>query len=453
MFSPPLAEVNRNHQPKVARSLKKLAILPSKKDTVSRFLRLDSLESKDEQAPCNVILPDDESCLVTMVKALLKANPKAAKSDSEGGRLPLHMACNGRACLGVIKVILAAYPSAARHRTRDGDLPLHLVANCGLCTPEVAVCLLQAYPDAAYGRNRHERTPLEEALYVGGEVGRDHQAELIRILRKHPSYWNKPAVQLSLPKLLTHVRQLTDSTASLSEVSDIAEDLADETSDTSTSCCELDDPVCVLASSAELTILIRSKSWLAVIKRIELFPEESKEMLNVASRSGRTMRFSPLHYVMEHSPSFEAVEAIVEANSDSLSLASTPGKQLPIHVACAWGAAHKVVVYILEGCPDGSHARDEVGNLPLHLACYSGSSKEVIETLIYTNRKSVWVTNGTGSTPIDIVKRLQHKNKKEIIHLLDLHMDLNLITGSCAPGTIKEEMSNIQTNSGDLQWI
>jgi hypothetical protein len=53
----------------------------------------------------------------------------------------------------------------------------------------VAVILLKAYPDATVGRNRWERTPLEEALCMAGENGRPHQAALVRALRKHPNYW------------------------------------------------------------------------------------------------------------------------------------------------------------------------------------------------------------------------------------------------------------------------
>jgi hypothetical protein len=42
------------------------------------------------------------------------------------------------------------------------------------------------------GRNRWERTPLEEALCMAGENGRPHQAALVRALRKHPSWWTRP---------------------------------------------------------------------------------------------------------------------------------------------------------------------------------------------------------------------------------------------------------------------
>lgn len=129
---------------------------------------------------------------VQILNALLDAYPKGIRVDSEGGRLPLHTACAGRATPKVIETLLTAYPAAARHRNKDGFLPLHLAAHWGVSHPNVAVSLLKAYPDATVGRNRWERTPLEEALYMAGENGRPHQSALVRALRKHPSYWTLP---------------------------------------------------------------------------------------------------------------------------------------------------------------------------------------------------------------------------------------------------------------------
>lgn len=142
-----------------------------------------------------LIHPKREELAVQVINALLDAYPKAIRVDSEGGRLPLHTACAGRATPRVISTLVTAYPAAARHRNKDGFLPLHLAAHWGVSHPNVAVILLKAYPDATVGRNRWERTPLEEALCMAGENGRPHQAALVRALRKHPNYWlNSPDV-------------------------------------------------------------------------------------------------------------------------------------------------------------------------------------------------------------------------------------------------------------------
>jgi Ankyrin repeats (3 copies) len=133
-----------------------------------------------------------ENMAVKVINALLDAYPKAIRVDSEGGRLPLHTACAGRASPRVITTLLTAYPAAARHRNKDGFLPLHLAAHWGVSHPNVAIALLKSYPDSTMGRNRWERTPLEEALCMAGENGRPHQAALVCALRKHPSYWTRP---------------------------------------------------------------------------------------------------------------------------------------------------------------------------------------------------------------------------------------------------------------------
>jgi hypothetical protein len=71
-----------------------------------------------------------------------------------------------------------------------------LAAHWGVSHPHVAISLLKSYPDSTLGRNRWERTPLEEALCMAGENGRPHQAALVRALRKHPTYWARPPEEL-----------------------------------------------------------------------------------------------------------------------------------------------------------------------------------------------------------------------------------------------------------------
>lgn len=137
-----------------------------------------------------------EELAVQVINALLDAYPKAIRVDSEGGRLVLHTACAGRASPRVLSTLITAYPSACRHRNKDGFLPLHLAAHWGVSHPSVAILLLRSYPDATLGRNRWERTPLEEALCMAGENGRPHQAALVRSLRKHPSFWTRPPSEL-----------------------------------------------------------------------------------------------------------------------------------------------------------------------------------------------------------------------------------------------------------------
>ena len=84
------------------------------------------------------------------------------------------------------------FPNIVKLRTKDGSLPLHLAAYYGVSDSRVAPILLRYYPYAAEGKNRWDRTPLEEALLLGGENGRKHQMELMAALRQPIFYWTSP---------------------------------------------------------------------------------------------------------------------------------------------------------------------------------------------------------------------------------------------------------------------
>lgn len=166
-----------------------------------------------------------EEMLVQVINALLDAYPKASRVDSEGGRLPLHTACAGRATPRVISTLITAYPAAARQRNKDGFLPLHLSAHWGVSHIAVAVQLLKVYPDATVGRNRWERTPLEEALCMAGENGRPHQAALVRALRKHPSWWTRPQSDFRLSPSVGLAAQRLAQPKQFSTIIDVDESL------------------------------------------------------------------------------------------------------------------------------------------------------------------------------------------------------------------------------------
>ena len=144
-------------------------------------------EMKRRYLQINVSRREEYSILV--INALLDAWPRGIKTSSEGGRLPLHMACFGKATVNVMEAIIKSYPDAARQRNADGFLPIHIASHWGVSHPDIAPLLLRAYPDGAVGRNRWERTPIEEALGMAGENGRGHQMALVWSLRRHPTYW------------------------------------------------------------------------------------------------------------------------------------------------------------------------------------------------------------------------------------------------------------------------
>jgi ankyrin repeat protein len=379
-----------------------------------------------------------EEMAVQVLNALLDAYPKAIRTDSEGGRLPLHTACAGRATPRVIATLVTAYPSAARHRNKDGFLPLHLTAHWGVAHPNVVVTLLKAYPDATVGRNRWERTPLEEALCMAGENGRPHQAAMVRALRKHPSYWQRATAEI-----IQGTRRLRQPG---SNVVDVDESLP---SNDSTSLEEqrqghfahghnplVDQveqehsikPAGKLSPEAakkkpmdhKLDELIRQHDWDAVIRRVETNPLEVETELAVMTRGGflSCSGVTPLYYACERQPPVAVVQALIHAHPLAVLTRAMPGGSLPLHVACTWHASPDIIWALLAADQGAAKVTDELGNVALHSALFSGADVRVIQALVQADPEAVLSRNHQGSRPADIGKRLRHENRKLVLPVL-----------------------------------
>jgi len=408
-----------------------------------------------------------EDTAVKVINALLDAYPKGIRVDSEGGRLPLHTACAGRATPRVISTLITAYPAAARHRNKDGFLPLHLAAHWGVSHPNVAIALLRAYPDSTLGRNRWERTPLEEALCMAGENGRPHQAALVRALRKHPNYWTSPPEdlfrsttlneRLEGPRIVDTDATLPDDMTSLEDEerryfnsghSHLIEDESEQNGGLigrisprgKSSRGETD-----LHHMLGLSTLIKNQNWNSVLRRVEQNPHEAGEPLQAMTRGGfiSTQGLTPLHYACERRPPLEVVEALIAAWPEAVTTRLQPGGALPLHIVCTWNGSINAVTALTHAEPAACRIPDDLGNIPLHCAAFSGAVAPAIEVLLRTYAKSVLARNHQGSLASDIVKRLRHENRRSIMALLTSSKDEVLkthhqrsrssgSTGSCA---------------------
>ena len=164
--------------------------------------------------------------------------------------------------------------------------------------------------------------------------------------------------------------------------------------------------------------MIKYEQWPSVHIRINNRPNEAGEWLTITSRSGRATRMSCLHYACERVPPIDAIEALVKASPESLTTLSSTGSQLPIHLACTWGASRDAVCYLLAANTSSARVRDEFGNLPIHSACYSGAHSDIIGALLAMYPMGAFVTNFAGRTALDIVRGLSHDNRKEVEALL-----------------------------------
>jgi len=201
--------------------------------------------------------------------------------------------------------------------------------------------------------------------------------------------------------------------------------------------------------NADLALLINHRDWNGVHHRITKYPLEAGEWLTVKSRSGRTTRFSALHYACESTPSCPptVVSTLLHAKRDCLAWVSSPGGHLPLHLACTWGANPNICGMLLECHPDAARVRDEIGNLCLHSACYAGAHVGVLRDLLEVYPKSVLVSNGQGSKPMDIVKRLRHSNKVEALECLQGYLDRHL--ASVMKSSACTEGCGLEQDDGD----
>jgi len=393
-----------------------------------------------------------EEYALKVINSLLDAYPRGIRMESEGKRLALHTAAAGRATPRVMTTLITAYPAAARHRNKDGFLPLHLCAHWGVSSPNVVVSMLKQYPDVTFGRNRFERTPLEEALCMAGENGRPHQASLVRALRKHPSYWTRPEAVI-----FNHLQQqIPASRGSIKHnIVDIDETL-DSMDETTHECDDSDDEDHLFLDCSpyadshneygitpannrneftkneslspienDVQILIQHKSWSAAGQRLMMTPTDANLNLKVITRGGfiSSAEFTPLHYACERRPPKEFIQKLIRIRPDAVKKRTMPGGALPLHISCTWHAKQETVNILLATDPNGCKISDELGNLPLHSACFSGTSVEVISALLKAYPKAVLVRNSHGSLPEDITLRLKHDNRIPVLALLTLCRD------------------------------
>jgi hypothetical protein len=344
-----------------------------------------------------------EEYSLRVINALIEAYPRGVKVDSEGGRLPLHTAVAGKATLRVIETITRAYLPACRHRIKGNSLPLHIAAFHGVSHPGVADMLLEVYPDAIVGKNQWERTPFEEAFMLGGYNGRIYQEELCRALRP-PAWFGKPFHMRKGYALHGDIEQLLNGEFKGNGSAGNKRNPQNEEINT-----------------FDIFSLIKNRRWDDIVDNIEALESQASKRTKCEVRAGYITHVSPLYLACEQEPTYEVLDALVNACPVATTWRILPGGELPIHAACTYGASNEAVGFLLAASPDTAMQRDKFGNLALHSACYSGASKSIINSLLCTNPKAADSRNMNGSTPRDIVKSHSHPhpNSNEIFNLIE----------------------------------
>merc|ERR1712157_432375 len=106
--------------------------------------------------------------------------------------------------------------------------------------------------------------------------------------------------------------------------------------------------------------LIKTKQWTAVLNRLDDFPEEAQFYISLTSRSGRSIRYTPLHYACEFNPPLHVVQTIAALYPSALGRRSIPGGFLPLHLASTYSSP-VTIYYLYEKFPKAISVRDELG--------------------------------------------------------------------------------------------
>mmetsp|Transcript_7650 Transcript_7650/g.22432 ORF Transcript_7650/g.22432 Transcript_7650/m.22432 type:complete len:402 (-) Transcript_7650:35-1240(-) len=115
-------------------------------------------------------------------------------------------------------------------------------------------------------------------------------------------------------------------------------------------------------------------------------------------------------------------------DSHMLFLFSVP--QMPADLACKHRASIDTVQVLLEAYPLGASTRDEHGRLPIHIVCISGTTLPILEVLLRASPGTAEMTDGKGLTPLQYAEESFHKNKVELIDVLQRQRDKSMTRGT-----------------------
>lgn len=122
--------------------------------------------------PLPLHLAVSHSASLEVVLALLAAHVEASLAPDAHGRVPLHCAVLGSAAVGrsppqhaaLVTALLQADSEAIRATDHDGSTPLHLALANDAVPDEVAMLVLDAYPEAAWEADASGKLPLHVAF-------------------------------------------------------------------------------------------------------------------------------------------------------------------------------------------------------------------------------------------------------------------------------------------------
>jgi len=308
------------------------------------------------------LLPLHATCVfrapLSLIEALIAANPAAPSLVDDQGMLPIHLACRNGASRGVVMTLLNAHPRSVDAKDKKGRTPLNLVENSASENKGKVVEAIVAFRNGLAG----DTLPPAGTGFRAVSPAVDEQGRSM-LTGDSPRGAHK-----SNPAL---------SPAGGAVVGEREVDYENRTM---------------------LFRLILKKDWEGVANRCGLFPDEASTWI-VTKGFNSSLRFLPLHKACVMSPPPGIIQALVGAFPEAVQRADQDG-WLPLHCACFYSAPAAAVEALVRADPKAASKRDDDGRLPLHYACLKGAPEPVVNQLLGAHVKGALAKDNDGRMPL-----------------------------------------------------
>ena len=321
------------------------------------------------------LLPLHATCVfrapLSLIEALIQANPDGPGMMDDQGMLPLHLACRNGASRGVVMTLLNANPSSINARDKKGRTPLNLVENSNSQNKDVVIEAMQSFriqlensnlPPSGVGLRAVSPAVVSGTGKIGErEVDYENRTILFRLILKKD--WDGVASRLNM---------FPDEASTWIVTKGYAGDLRFLPL----------HKACVLSPPPQIVDAL-----------LKAFPDG-------VTRSDQD-GWLPLHCACFYNAPAASIDHLIQADPKATQKKDDDGR-LPLHYACLKSAPESVVNQLLNAHIKGALAKDNDGRMPLHHACSKAASDQVIETLVRLGPKAAQSKDNNGRLPLHL---------------------------------------------------
>lgn len=320
------------------------------------------------------LLPLHATCVfrapLSLIEALIQANPDGPGMMDDQGMLPIHLACRNGASRGVVMTLLNANPQSINAKDKKGRTPLNLVENSNSQNKDVVIEAMQSFriqlensnlPPNGVGLRAITPVVLQPTKVGEREVDYENRTILFRLILKKD--WDGVAGRLNM---------FPDEASTWIVTKGYTGDLRFLPL----------HKACVLSPPPQIMDAL-----------IKAFPDG----VTRPDQDG----WLPLHCACFYNAPASSIDHLIRADPKATQKKDDDGR-LPLHYACLKSAPESVVNQLLNAHIKGALAKDNDGRMPLHHACSKAASDQVIETLVRLGPKAAQSKDNNGRLPLHL---------------------------------------------------